>query len=90
MIAATHLDRQAPERWLDRLYPMPRECRSADDWHRARNRDIPELADADLDRERFRLSARIAHDPDRHRRAWLAERRDLVAREQRLRQRVAS
>lgn len=85
MIAATHLDRQAPERWLDRLYPMPRECRSIDDWHRARNLDLPFFDAGNLDRERFRVSARIAHDHDRHRRAWLTERRDLVAREQRRR-----
>ena len=86
MIAPTHLERQPlSARGLDRLYPLPNETRSLDDAYRLRHLDLPHLDDLDLDRERFRLSARIAHEPDRHRRGWLVERRDAVLTEQRRR-----
>ncbi len=86
MIAPTHLNRQpVTPRGLDRIYEMPRETRSLDDWYRRRNLDLPGFNDLDLDRERFRLSARIAYEPDPCHRAWLVARREAVLTEQRRR-----
>ena len=86
MIRPTHLERQPlSSRGLDRLYPLPNETRSLDDAYRLRHLDLPHLGDLDLDRERFRLSSRIAYEPDRYHRSWLAERREAVLMEQRRR-----
>ena len=83
MISPTHLERQPlSSRGLDRLYPLPNETRSLDDAYRLRHLDLPHLGDLDLDRERFRLSACIAFEPDRLGRGWLVERRDAVLAEQ--------
>ena len=88
MILRTQLDRQhRPPRSLDRLYDLPNETISIDDWYRLRNLDLPHLDDLELDRERFRLSARIAYEPDWSRRSWLAERRAAVLAEQQRRSR---
>ena len=90
MIAAEHLHRQPPSsRSLDRLYPMPKDGRSIDDWYRNRNLDLERLDDADLDHEAFRVAARLAYETDRRHRAWLLERREAV-RQERARRRGAA
>ena len=78
MIAHDYLTERTSRRRLEAAYPMPRECRSLYEWLRARNLDLPELDGVDLDREHFRVSHRLAIEPDRHCRAWLVQRRQAI------------
>ncbi len=86
MIAAAHRRRQAPTlEMLDRLYELPRDGRSIDDWHRARHYDLPTLDDLALACEDHRVMTRLAYDPGRARREWLVGRRLAIAEERRRR-----
>ncbi len=79
MVAVEHLTRQPlADRDLERIYPMPRDTRSSDDYDRCRHRDLPGLADLDLDRAAFGVANRLYHDRDAGRVAWLVERRDAI------------
>lgn len=81
-----HLGRQAPpRRTLDRIYPMPNENKTIDDWHRLRNQDLASFDELDLDREFVRVTHRMAFEPDRYRLEWLMARRAAVRTEQRRR-----
>ena len=74
-----------PPRDLDRIYAMPNENRSLDDYHRARHLDLPRLDDLDLVLEERCVLARLAYDGDWGRRAWLIERRGAIQHERRRR-----
>lgn len=81
-----HLTRYRPSpRALARIYEMPRETRTLDDWHRVRHNDLPAFGDAALTIEARRVSARLDVEPDRYVRAWLLARLDAVAAERRRR-----
>lgn len=78
-----------PDRALDRLYPLPRETASLEEWHRRRQLDLVELSDLDLDREECGVATRLYRDRDRAHVAWLVERREAIRAERRQRAQLA-
>ena len=86
MIAHYPTGRQLPSpRQLDRLYPLPRETRSLDDWRRVRHFDLAEMNAGELDCEPFRVLGRLADKTDHGCREWLIGRRAAVQAERRRR-----
>jgi len=69
------------DRALDRLYAIPRDTVSLEDWHRRRHLDLPDHSDLDLDRESFGVMLRIYRERHPGAMAWLAERRAAIRRE---------
>ena len=67
-----------PNHTLDRLYALPRVMQSLEDYRRAHHYDLSGLSDLDLDREAFGVMARLCHDREPGRVAWLVERRDAI------------
>lgn len=88
MMPSHHRSRQPSPQAIERLYGLPNENRSIDDWYRLRHRDLPAMSDHELDRERTRVRLRAAYEPDRFRLRWLEDRQAAIAAEPR-RQRVA-
>ncbi len=82
-----HLQYSRSNRSLDRLYRLPRDTVSLEDFERRRHFDLPEMSDLELDAEGFRVRHRLAYDPDKYRRAWLTERLDTIRGERAARQR---
>ena len=74
----SHRQYSRDDRRLERIYAMPRDCRSLEDYDRGRHLDLPGLTDDDLDREAIRVAHRWAYEPDRAPRGWLTERRDAI------------
>lgn len=74
-----------PDRALDRLYSLPRETASLEEWHRRRQLDLAELSDLDLDREAFGVAMRLYRDRDPARVTWLVARREAIRAERRRR-----
>ena len=72
---------------LERVYELPRDTRSSDDWHRRRHQDLPGLSDFDLTRDARRVAQRLDYESDPFAQAWLRERLDRVAAERRSRDR---
>lgn len=70
---------------LDRLYLLPRDTRSCEDWDRRRHLDLAALSDLDLDREAWGVAARLYRDRDPGAVAWLVTRRDAIRAERRRR-----
>jgi hypothetical protein len=62
-------------RLLHRVYPMPKDTRSIDDFQRRRHRDIPLMAEEDLEAEVVRTQLRIWMEDDVDNRIWLKERK---------------
>ena len=78
IIAPWGATRQPSDRSLDRLYSLPNECLSLEDWFRARNLDLADADDAGLDREDFRLRNRRSYETESARAEWLDERRAAI------------
>ncbi len=73
------------DRSLDRLYLLPRDTRSWEDWDRRRHLDLAALSDLDLDREAWGVAARLYRDREPGAVAWLVTRRDAIRAERRRR-----
>lgn len=74
--------RSLAPRQLERLYEIPRDCRSFEDYERARHRDLASLDNVELDCEGLRALIRLSLDGDRSRREWLIQRRNAIRQEQ--------
>ncbi|MDP9363880.1 MAG: hypothetical protein M3Q10_06585 [Chloroflexota bacterium] len=84
MITPRQRDRQAPSpATLERIYQLPRDTRSLDDYHKNRNRDLPGLDEVELACEAHRVLSRLSYEPDRSTRGWLIARLGAIEAERR-------
>ncbi len=83
-----HVQYSPRDRSLDHIYRLPRDTASLEEWHRRRQLDLAAMDDAALAAEALRVVHRFSYEPDRYRRAWLAERRDAMQAERRRREAV--
>lgn len=77
-------------RLLDRIYPIPRDTVSLEQFERRRHRDLPDLADEVLRQEADRCRLRLWIEENPMHEVWLRERHDQLRAELRRRAPAAS
>ena len=79
---APRRSRVFPEQFLERLYAMPRETATWEDFERRRHGDLPAMSDPELAREFRRVQRRADYESDVAALAWLEGRLDAIRLEQ--------